>query len=256
MTFIKTNPIVCISAGCYNEQNINAEKNRRGIEDTAMTGKQKKYTAIKTKRLLLTRLDADETANLCANTSDANFRILCEDANRACEAEPLKTPWFALWRVELRPNNEPLGYLRFEGEPRDMTVTLKLDMLSLACSDEDAITAVHLLAEYAFGQDHLFWVRAAAESPRDEALLQADGYHRVSEEENPPVYEKEKPASTYMALFMCIGLSIGCSFGLTVFDNIGTGLCLGLALGVAIGASLDAADKKERQSRGTHKSDA
>jgi hypothetical protein len=89
--------------------------------------------------------------------------------------------------------------------------------------------------------------RTEAVNAASQRVMEKRGFKRVGEGKEGILWEKEKPASAWMSVYLCIGLSVGLSLGLTM-DQMATGMCIGLAIGVALGVSLDEQDKKKRRS--------
>lgn len=72
------------------------------------------------------------------------------------------------------------------------------------------------------------------------------GFKLSGEDGEGLLYEKEKPASSWMAIYIILGMSTGMSIG-TAIGNTAIGMCLGMSFGIAVGTVLDALDKKNRK---------
>lgn len=111
----------------------------------------------------------------------------------------------------------------------------------------EILTAV---SDYIYGKGEIYFVRVAVgvgEESKGEMLC-ACGFNAVNEEEGAEIiiYEKEKPKSSYMSIYMMLGMSSGMCLGVAN-DKMAIGMCIGMSLGMAIGISLDRMDMNARK---------
>jgi len=208
---------------------------------------------VPTKRLKLIPMSADEMQELIGRETDAHMKKAYTEMREGTLSHPGQELWHAAWRMTRKDTGETVGDLCFKGAPDDKTVEIGYGVLDAFQSQGYATEAVKALCEWAFSRDGVYFVRAITEdgNAASERVLEKNKFRRVDgADAGESLWEKEKPASSWMAVYMCLGLSIGLSLGTTVFDNSGTGLALGLSIGLALGISLDANDKKKRVRKG------
>jgi GNAT superfamily N-acetyltransferase len=162
---------------------------------------------------------------------------------------PGKELWYTAWRMTHKDTGETIGDLGFKGEPDDKTVEIGYGVLESYRGQGYTTEAVKALCEWVFTQENVYFVRAITQdgNAASERVLEKNKFKRIDGAgDGKPVWEKEKTASSWMAVYMCIGISVGLTFGMTVFDNSGLGMAIGIGIGLALGAALDAQDKKNR----------
>ncbi len=206
---------------------------------------------VPTKRMKLIPMSADELTRLIGNETDARLKNAYAKMRDGVLNHPGQEVWYTAWRMERKDGGETAGYLGFLGAPDDKTAEIGCGMLEAdACrNQDDTEEAVRALCEWAFSKEGVYFVRVAADDgdAASVRVLEKLKFKKTAgAEDGRALWELEKPASSWMAIYMCLGLSIGLSLGMTVFDNSAIGMSIGLGIGLALGVSLDAQDKKNR----------
>lgn len=205
---------------------------------------------IKTKRLILTPLTAKQLAAQEAEEGNELLRgALVEMRNHVID-EPGLALWYTGWLVSLKNGGTPVGLLGFHGPAADQTVELGYEIRAEHRGNGYCEEAVKALVNWAFGCDGVYFISVLAEEQNGASnhVLEKLKFYRV---ESPVAgmnaWELERPASTWMSVYMCFGLAIGIAFGQTLFNNIGIGLAIGLGTGLALGSGLDSQDRAARK---------
>lgn len=214
---------------------------------------------ISTKRMRLTPMSAKELLEKSDGEADAHLKNAYAEMRSGVLNHPGQELWYTAWRMTLANTGETIGDLGFRGEPDDKTVEIGYGVLEEYRNQGYTTEAVKALCEWVFTQESVYFVRAITQdgNAASERVLEKNQFKRIDgAEDGQSVWEKEKPASSWMAICMCLGMSLGLSIGISVFDNSGIGMSLGLAGGLAIGVSLDSQDKKNRVRKSNKKDEA
>ena len=211
---------------------------------------KKNNTRIKTKRLELTPLTDDELRERLDTEPDAEMRKALGDMLRGCESAPDSRLWYTEWRACLREGGDRIGSLCFKGPPNELgEAEIGYGTEEAYRGNGYAYEAARALIDWAFSQaEGLYYVTAETDPMNDasQAVLKKLGFKETGEAgEEGPRFELERPATFWLAIYMCLGMSVGLCFGVSS-DNMSIGLCIGLAVGLAIGSALDAGERKKR----------
>lgn len=212
-----------------------------------------KQRPVSTKRMKLTPMSADELQELIDTETDPHMKKAYTEMRDGVLNHPGQEVWYTAWRMTLKSTGEMIGDLCFKGTADDKTVEIGYGVPDRYRGQGYTTEAVKALCEWAFSKEGVYFVRAITETGNaaSERVLEKNKFNRIDgAEEGQTLWELEKPASSWFAIYMCLGLSVGMSLGTTVFDNSGMGLSIGLAIGLALGFALDAQDKKNRVRKG------
>jgi len=218
--------------------------------------KAQKERGVPTKRLRIVRMEIPEMDEMIEAERDAHLKAAYTQMRDGAKANPEQAEWYAAWKIILRETGEMVGDLCFKGPPDDLTVEIGYGVLEAHRHKGYAKEAVAAMTDWAFSQGAAYYVRAITDegSAASERVLETNGYKKVEQlpenvalEAGQTLWEKEKPATSWMTILMCLGLSIGVAIGLSAFDNAGVGLSIGLAIGLAMGVALDAQDRAARK---------
>jgi RimJ/RimL family protein N-acetyltransferase len=219
-------------------------------------GNVKKNREIPTKRLRIVRMEIPAMDRIIESETDAHRKAAYSQMRDGAKENPEHAEWYAAWEIMCKETGETVGDLCFKGPPDDLTVEIGYGVLEAHRHKGYAKEAVAAMTDWAFSQGTVYFVRAVTDegSVASERVLEASGYKKLEQlpgnialEAGQTLWEKEKPATSWMAIFMCLGLSVGVSLGLSVFDNIGMGLSIGLGIGLSMGVALDAQDRAARK---------
>lgn len=232
---------------------------------------------LQNKQVSLTPLSIEQARALARETTEARLRELLHSALAAhrshiaqqqqqeqTEPQPGQDkkpkqqdswPWFTCWQIVRRSDGADLGWLAFCGPQQQGEIQLRgwledaaTTAADIKIKDDPAAQALELLCQWAFGQDDTYFITSSSEGAKENwpmTLHKLD--FQQSRPEQPSFWERERPASAWMSIFLCLGLSIGTSFGLNIFDNLAVGMCLGMAIGLCIGSALDSKDRQLRK---------
>lgn len=206
----------------------------------------------------LTPMSADELLEMSDRETDPHMKNAYAEMRNGVLNHPGEELWHTAWRMTLKDTGETVGDLCFKGAPDDKTVEIGYGVLEGYRNRGYTTEAVRALCEWAFSRDGAYFVRAITEDGNiaSERVLEKLKFMRIDgAAEGETLWEKEKPASSWMVIYMCLGLSVGMSLGLSAFDNSALGMSIGLSIGLALGVALDAQDKKNRVRKGDQKND-
>ena len=207
-------------------------------------------TPLKTKRLLLTPMSEKELTARIDGLEDELLKGAYTEMRRCVVAYPDQALWHTSWRMSLREGGETVGYVGFHGVARDKTVELGYDVLQQHRNKGYATEATKALVDWAFCQENVYFVHAMADEANDASnhILESLKFYRVeSGLEGQTLWEIERPASAWMAIYMCIGLGAGMALGTGIYGNQVLGMMIGLSAGLALGVSLDSQDRAARK---------
>ena len=205
---------------------------------------------IKTKRLLLTPMNDKELAQRIAEEPNELIRNAYTEMRRCVLAYPDQALWHTYWRMTLRETKQTVGYLGFLGEPKDQTAELGFDVPEEFHGEGYASEATKALCDWAFLRDIVYFVRvmtAQTSTVSNQMLKELEFYRIESPLEGHEYWELERPASAWIAVYLCFGLAIGLALGSSFFGNQALGMSIGMAAGVALGATLDSQDRAARK---------
>ncbi|MEN6635918.1 MAG: GNAT family N-acetyltransferase [Clostridiaceae bacterium] len=205
---------------------------------------------IKTKRLLLTPLNAKELEAEEARETDDLLRGALVEMRNNVLSDPENALWYTGWRVSLKKEGTPVGVLGFHGAPVNKTVELGFNIYPSQRGNGYGQEAIEALCNWSYGSSEGYFVSSLVDEKNDAAnhVLEKLKFYRVeSPVDGAIAWEQERPASAWISIYLCIGLALGMSLGSSFFGNQLTGLTIGLAAGVALGASMDAQDRAARK---------
>ena len=205
---------------------------------------------IKTKRLLLTPLNAKQLAKLEAEETNELLRgALGEMRKNVTDYHDLAL-WHTGWQISLRNGGQIVGLLGFHGIAVDQTVEIGYEIREAFRGNGYGEEAVKALCDWVFGCEGVYFISALAaeDNAASNHILDKLKFYRVeSPVSGMNAWELERPASAWMAVYMCFGVALGVSFGQTLFQNMAIGLAIGIGAGLALGSGLDAQDRAARK---------
>jgi len=202
---------------------------------------------VKTGRLELSLMSDEQLAELAQRADEPDLRAAYAQMLALCREHPQERRWYAPWQIALKTSGVPVGDLGFKGPPADGAVEIGYGVEESHRCRGYATEACQALIEWAFVQENVYVVEAetAADNEISQRVLQKLGFRACGLGAEGPRFEKEKPASGWLAIYMCLGMSVGMCFGVST-ANTALGMCLGTCFGMMIGAAMDAAEKKKR----------
>lgn len=207
-----------------------------------------KKTRVKSKRLLIEPLSADELSELIDSTADDSLLAAYNEMLSGVRDNPENAQWHTYWRIKLKDTGAEIGGVCFKGAPNKRhEIEIKYFIDEQHSQKGYATEALKVMSDWAFYQKDVYFIRAETDDG-------GDAYKRVLEkckylpakDGDGRVYEREKSASYWLGAYLCIGLSIGLTMG-TLLGNMAIFMCFSTAFGITVGAILDAADKKLRK---------
>ena len=190
---------------------------------------------IPTKRMTLTPMSVDELNELIERETDAHMKQAYTEMRDGVLQNPDQALWYTAWRMTLKETGEMLGDLCFHSAPADKTVEIGYGVLEQYRKNGYATEAVRALIDWAFTQTNVYFVRAITDAGNEasEHLLEKLKFNKLpldpaaaDLEEGQTLWELEKPASMWMAIFMCLGMGCGGAIG-SASDNYSMGMVLG-----------------------------
>jgi RimJ/RimL family protein N-acetyltransferase len=205
---------------------------------------------IKTKRLLLTPLNAKQLAALEAEEENELLRgALSEMRKNVTDYHDLAL-WHTGWQINLKNGGQVVGLLGFHGVVVNQTVELGYEIREAFRGNGYGEEAVKALCDWAFGCEGVYFISALAaedNAPSNHILDKLKFYRVESPVSGMNAWDLERPASAWMSIYLCFGVALGVSFGQTLFRNMGVGLAIGIGAGLALGSGLDAQDRAARK---------
>lgn len=218
---------------------------------------------LKTKRLRIIPLNTQQMAQLCEGQDqleavlglapsgakpDEHLKAAYQAMYQMCIDHPNEYQWYTNWTIILIDENRLIGGIGFRGTANEKhEVEVGYNIYEAYQNRGYAAEALKKLCEWAFSQN-VYYIKAETEPDNEPSkkVLMKCGFRLARETEEGFLFELEKPASSWMSIYMCLGMAVGLSIGLSL-NSMAIGMCLGLAFGVALGAALDADDKKKRK---------
>ena len=207
-------------------------------------------TPIKTKRLLLTPMNEKELTQRISEETDDLVRSAYSEMRRCVQAYYDLALWHTYWRMTLRETKQTVGYLGFHGEPKDQTVEMGFDLPEEFRGEGYASEATKALCDWAFQTEGVYFVRVMTSSGNtasEQYLKDLKFYPIECPIEGHAYWELERPASAWIAVYLCFGLAIGLALGSSFFSSQAVGMTIGMATGVALGAMMDSKDRATRK---------
>lgn len=210
---------------------------------------------IPTKRLTLAPMTADELTALIGEQTDAHLKAAYTEMRDHVLEHPEQALWHTAWRMVKKDTVETVGDIGFHGAPADKTVEIGYGVLEAYRNQGYTTEAARALLDWAFTQTDVYYARAITDEGNlaSERVLEKLKFTRIlthpaaaNLEDGQTLWEVEKPASAWMAIYMYIGLGCGGAIG-SASDNYSLGMVLGLSVGLAIGSALDAQDRAHRK---------
>ncbi|MEN6419796.1 MAG: GNAT family N-acetyltransferase [Clostridiaceae bacterium] len=210
---------------------------------------------IPTKRMTLTPMSVDELNELIARETDTHLKQAYTEMRDCVLQYPDQALWHTAWCMTQKDTGEMLGDIGFHGVPVDKTVEIGYGVLEQHRGKGYTTEAVRALADWAFTQTGVYFVRAITDAGNEasEHILEKLKFKKLpldpaaaDLEEGQTLWELEIPASMWMAIFMCIGMGSGSAIG-SASDNYSMGMVVGMSIGLAIGSALDAQDRTQRK---------
>lgn len=159
--------------------------------------------------------------------------------------------WYTLWLIVERTEKKIIGYCMLNGEKNEVNEdSFNVFFNEQYYSPERYKEAVEAVSSWALSSGVYFLqTNCPAENVELKQVLADCGFKPVSEAEGVIVFEKEKPKTYWVSIYMCLGLSLGVCFGAPQ-SKYAIGMIFGVGIGAAVGLIMDAQDKKEREKRG------
>lgn len=207
----------------------------------------KREMKLKTKRMELVPMEDAQLEALIKTLPDGLAEAYSEML-QGCRDCPDDRLWYTPWQMIEKSSGKRMGDLCFKGAPQKGRVEIGYGITEEFEGQGFTTEGLKAMCEWAFSQKDVYIVEAETE-PQNKAsqrVLEKAGFvplDKVGQE--GPRFALSKPATSWLAVYMCLGLSIGMSLGASS-GNSSLGLSLGIAVGTCLGAALDAAERKHR----------
>lgn len=195
-------------------------------------------------------MNEKELSQRISEEPDDLVRSAYIEMRRCVQAYYDQALWHTYWRITLRETKQLVGYLGFHGEPKDQTVEMGFDLLERFRGEGYASEATKALCDWAFLTEGVYFVRvmtASGNMASEQYLKDLKFYPIDCPIEGHAYWELERPASAWVAVYLCLGLAIGLALGSSFFGNQALGMTIGMATGVALGAMMDSMDRAARK---------
>lgn len=209
---------------------------------------KKNKTELKTKRLVLRPMSDDEIRSLIDETPVEELKAAYTEMLDGCTGHPEERDWYAPWLISLKKGGRSVGDACFKGPQSLGAVEIGYGIDEEFQNQGFCTEAAKALIDWAFSHEDVFFVEAEAEENNAASLrvIEKLGFKRYGMGEEGPRFVTERPATNWLAVYMCLGVSLGSAIGIGT-DNMAIGMYIGVAIGVAVGSSMDkqAKDKLE-----------
>lgn len=206
---------------------------------------------IKTKRLILTPMTKKELFALAGQETDAQKKHELRESCDGVTSDPDQALFYTRWRAELRETGEAAATLGFCGAPEDRTIRLVCEVQKEYRGNGYATEAAKALCDWAFEKEGVYFIQAFSPETDGSAarVLQKLKFYRAAyEEREGTLWELERPASAWMAIYLPLGCGAGIALGSAgLFGGMTMGMVIGMCAGLALGLSLDAQDRAARK---------
>lgn len=217
---------------------------------------------LKSKTLTVTPMTDAQIADLRDRENDPELKQAYREMLDGVLKHPQERLWYTCWTIAL-PDGTAVGDLCFKGPPdAHKTVEIGYGVMSAYENRGYATEAVALVCEWAFGTGLVNYVSAQTDpsNTASRRVLEKNGFVPADEsgcvngspvsvperEEGCILWEKSRPDTSCLAVYLCLGMSCGLALGLC-FDHMALGTCLGIAVGMASGAWMDHMDRESRK---------
>ena len=202
---------------------------------------------LKTKRLRLEPMTDEQMQVYMEAESDPHMRQAYGDMLCGSRMHPDQRQWYAAWKITLRDGNV-IGDLCFKGPPQQDEVEIGYGISPAWQGQGYATEAVKAAMDWAFVQTGVTFVTAETEADNgaSQRVLEKIGFVRYGEGAEGPRFEKEKPLTQWMVIYMMLGMGVGASLGAST-GTTGIAIALGISVGLALGVALDAQEKTQRE---------
>lgn len=208
----------------------------------------KKEIKLKTKRMLLMPMGVEELEERIRK-SDEELRQAYSEMLHGAVEHPWEELWYLPWKMVGKSDGAFLGDLCFKGGPVKGAVEIGYGMQPEYEGKGLMTEAVKALTEWAFMQENVYIVEAEteAENRASQKVLEKNSFKPTGQQgKEGPRFAKEKPKTSWGAVYMLFGMSIGMSLG-SISGQTSIGMLLGIGGGFAIGTSLDNLEKQRRE---------
>jgi len=204
---------------------------------------------LKTKRLSLEPMTDEQMQALIDAETDPHMKEAYSEMLAGCREKPTDRKWYAAWRIN-RKDGTMVGDLCFKGAPTHSEVEIGYGILEACQGQGYATEAVTAAVNWAFTQTGVYYVTAEteADNQKSQRVLEKVGFVQRGAGVEGPRFEKEKPETHWMLIYLALGMGVGASLNATT-GGVGLGISVGMCIGLALGAALDAQEKKEREKR-------
>lgn len=208
----------------------------------------KKETMMKTRRLLLQPMSPEALEAKIRTLTDPELKKAYGEMLSGCKEKPEDFLWYTPWQMIRKTDGKALGDLGFKGAPRKGTVEIGYGIEKDFEGQGYTTEALGAMLDWAFAQDNVYAVEAETEpdNAASRHILEKFRFLPAGEGAEGPRFRREKPQTSWMAVYMCFGASIGCAMG-SLMENIGAGMCYGMAMAMCLGAAMDASQRKRRK---------
>lgn len=209
---------------------------------------KEKTLELRTKRLTLHPMSAEELADCIENTTDSETRQAYIEMQGAAEANPGERIWYVPWKICLRKTDIFVGDVGFKGPVKDNSVEIGYGLLEKYRKNGYMTEAAGAIIEWAFMQEGIVFVESETTPDNEDSkkVLERLNFKPDGLGEEGPRFVLEAPKTAYLSIYMSLGMCFGVALG-SVFDSFAIGMCIGLCIGMAVGAALDSKKRKERE---------
>ncbi len=205
---------------------------------------------IKSKRLTYSPMNAKELSALIERETDEWKKARLDEKRRGMADDPDQALWHTGWRITVKKTGETVGWIGFRGAPEDRTAAMEWHIDPRLREEGFDKEAAKRLSDWALTRESVYFVQVQADeddTALNEALRELKYYRVESPIQGKTHWELERPASAWLAIYLCIGLGAGISLGSALFDSEIIGMAIGAGAGLSLGAGMDAQDRAARK---------
>lgn len=204
---------------------------------------------IKTKRLILSPMPAEELEKRIREMPEGELRQAYGEMLEGCRREPENWLWYTPWMIRLKKDGMLIGDLSFKGAPVKGTVEWGYGLEEAYRGQGYMTEAARVMLDWAFSQKDVYAVEAETlpENAASRRVLEKLDFKPLGiDGEEGPRFRREKQAAQMSVVYMMLGMCCGMSLG-TAAGNMSVGMVLGIAVGFSLGCVVDSVERRYRQ---------
>lgn len=211
--------------------------------------KKTKRPILKSFDVVVTPLISSEMDKLIEHETDDVLKAQYLNMKDRIVKDPANGIWNAYWDISLKKDEkQSIGCVYFSGAPELGSVTLSFKVEQRYNWDKIVAEALRLITDWAMAQNDVYEIHTYIEISKDgyiRNIERADFVYRETEGEIEH-YSMEKPATSWIGLYLIIGIAVGFILGF-VFSSMIIGMAVAVIASILLGGIMDQKDAVARE---------